>query len=174
MKADRFTWHVWEASGLAPLHQLTLHGRSGSSGMHPWAPQATPRLYPGACRQGRGGPQRVVRPFCQCAQPSHSHHPDPAARSLAAQGRGRAGEGALPHDAAAPPSRTGRLHCHAKSLQTCPTLCDPRDGSPPGSHPWGSPGKNTGVGCHALLQGIFPTQGTNTHLLSLLHWQAVS
>ena len=27
--------------------------------------------------------------------------------------------------------------------------------------PWDSPGKNTGVGCHALLQGIFPTQGSN-------------
>ena len=27
--------------------------------------------------------------------------------------------------------------------------------------PWNSPGKNTGVGCHALLQGIFPTQGSN-------------
>ena len=40
----------------------------------------------------------------------------------------------------------------AKSLQSCPTLCDPRDGSPPGSHPWDSPGKNTGVGCHFLLQ----------------------
>ena len=31
--------------------------------------------------------------------------------------------------------------------------------------PWGSPGKNTGVGCHALLQGIFLTQGSNSHLL---------
>ena len=31
--------------------------------------------------------------------------------------------------------------------------------------PWDSPGKNTGVGCHALLQGIFPTQGSNLHLL---------
>ena len=30
--------------------------------------------------------------------------------------------------------------------------------------PWDSPGKNTGVGCHALLQGIFPTQGSNPHL----------
>ena len=39
----------------------------------------------------------------------------------------------------------------AKSLQSCPTLCDPIDGSPPGS-PWDSPGKNTGVGCHFLLQ----------------------
>ena len=31
----------------------------------------------------------------------------------------------------------------AKSLQSCPTLCDPIDGSPPGSRPWDSPGKNT-------------------------------
>ena len=40
----------------------------------------------------------------------------------------------------------------AKSRQSCPTLCDPIDGSPPGSCPWDSPGKNTGVGCHFLLQ----------------------
>src|SRR5574337_83675 len=40
----------------------------------------------------------------------------------------------------------------AKSLQSCPTLCNPIDGSPPGSYPWDSPGKNTGVGCHFLLQ----------------------
>ena len=40
----------------------------------------------------------------------------------------------------------------AKSLQSCPTLCDPKDCSPPGSCPWDSPGKNTGVGCHFLLQ----------------------
>ena len=32
--------------------------------------------------------------------------------------------------------------------------------------PWASLGKNTGVGCHALLQGIFPTQGLNLHLLN--------
>ena len=42
-----------------------------------------------------------------------------------------------------------------KSLQSCPTLCDPRDGSPPGSSvPGYSPGKNIGVGFHALLQGV--------------------
>ena len=35
----------------------------------------------------------------------------------------------------------------AESLQSCPTLCNPVDGSP-----WYSPGKNTGVGCHFLLQ----------------------
>ena len=41
----------------------------------------------------------------------------------------------------------------AKSLQSCLTLLDPIDNSPPGSpHPWHSPGKNTGVGCHFLLQ----------------------
>ena len=40
----------------------------------------------------------------------------------------------------------------AKSHQSCPTLCDPINGSPPGSCPWDSPSKNTGVGCHFLLQ----------------------
>ena len=46
---------------------------------------------------------------------------------------------------------------------------------PPGSFVHeGSPGKNTGVGCHALLQGIFPTQGVNSSLLCFLHWQAGS
>ena len=42
----------------------------------------------------------------------------------------------------------------AKSLQLCPTLCDPTDCSlPPELHrPWNFPGKNTGVGCHFLLQ----------------------
>ena len=43
-----------------------------------------------------------------------------------------------------------------------------------GSYVWDSPGKNIGVGCHFLLQGIFPTQGSNPHLLWLLHWQAAS
>ena len=44
----------------------------------------------------------------------------------------------------------------AKSHQSCPTLCDPIDGSPPGRLPcpWDSPGKNTGVGCHFLLQCV--------------------
>ena len=37
-----------------------------------------------------------------------------------------------------------------------------------------APGKNTGVGCHALLPGIFRTQGSNLHLLCLLRWQAGS
>ena len=40
--------------------------------------------------------------------------------------------------------------------------------------PWDSPGKNTGVGCHALLLGIFPTLGWNLYLLCLLHVQVGS
>ena len=40
--------------------------------------------------------------------------------------------------------------------------------------PCDSPGKNSGVGCHALLQGIFLTQESNLRLLHLLHWQAGS
>ena len=40
--------------------------------------------------------------------------------------------------------------------------------------PWNSLGKNTGVGCCALLQGIFLTQGLNPLLLCLLHWQVGS
>ena len=64
---------------------------------------------------------------------------------------------------------------HAKSLQLYLTLCNPMDRSPPGSSVHGdSPGRNTGVGCLALLQGIFPTQGSNLSLLCLLPWQAGS
>ena len=42
---------------------------------------------------------------------------------------------------------------------SCPTVCNPRDRSPPGSSVFGiSPGKNTSVSIHSLPQGIFPTQ----------------
>ena len=51
----------------------------------------------------------------------------------------------------------------------------PMDCNPAGSSVHGnSLGRNTRMGCHALLQGIFPTQGLNLHLLCLLHWQADS
>ena len=46
-----------------------------------------------------------------------------------------------------------------KVAQSCPTLCDPL------YSPWNSPGWNTGVGSFSLLQGIFPTQGSNPGLL---------
>ena len=50
--------------------------------------------------------------------------------------------------------------------QVFPTLCDPMDCRLPGSVCGDSPGKKTGVGCHAFLQRIFSTQGSN---LGLLH-----
>ena len=56
--------------------------------------------------------------------------------------------------------------------QSCPSLCDPMDCSLPASAVHGiSPGNDTGVGCHSLLQGIFLTRGSNP---CLLHWQADS
>ena len=55
--------------------------------------------------------------------------------------------------------------CVCLVIQLCPTLCDPVNCSPPGSSVHGdSPGKNTGEGSLSLLQGIFPTQGSNPGL----------
>ena len=51
---------------------------------------------------------------------------------------------------------------------SCPTLFNSMYYRLLGLCPWDSPGKNTGVGCHFLLQGIFPTQRLN---LSVLYWQ---
>ena len=63
----------------------------------------------------------------------------------------------------ASPLTSSRVLCLV--TQSHPTLCDPMDYSPPGSSVHGdSPDKNTGVGCHALLQGIFPTQGSHPGL----------
>ena len=80
-------------------------------------------------------------------------------------------------------SPSSPLHCLMDIIYACVshvaqsylTLCNPLDCSPPGSSVHqDSPGKNTGVGYHALLQGIFPTQGSNPSLLGLLHWQVAS
>ena len=60
-------------------------------------------------------------------------------------------------------------HMCAKSLQLCLILCNPMV-----LCLWDSPSKDTGVGCHALLWGIFLTQGLNPHLLCLKCWQAGS
>ena len=55
--------------------------------------------------------------------------------------------------------------------QLCRTLPDPMDFSLPGSSVHGdAPGKNTGLGCHALCQGIFPTQGSKR---DLPHWRQI-
>ena len=60
--------------------------------------------------------------------------------------------------------------------KSCPTLCNPMDLEPASLLcPWDFPGKNTGVGCHFLLQGLFPTQGLNLSLLHcghILYWMS--
>ena len=61
--------------------------------------------------------------------------------------------------------------CVCVCAQLCPTLCSPMDCSMPGSFVHWISRKNTRVGCHFLLQGIFLIQGSNPHLL---HWQANS
>ena len=67
------------------------------------------------------------------------------------------------------------IYIHANLLQLCLTQWDSVDCSPPCSSVHGDfPGKNTEVGFHALLQGIFLTQGLNPHLLCVLDWQADS
>jgi len=63
-----------------------------------------------------------------------------------------------------PKTKTFTIHV-CLVTQSCPTLCNMINYSLPGSsiHE-DSPGKNTGVGCHALLQGIFLIQGSNPSL----------
>ena len=63
------------------------------------------------------------------------------------------------------------MHVRAKSLQLCLSLCiwTVAEKSTRLLCPWDSPDKNTGVGCHALIQGILQTQEPNPHLLNLLH-----
>ena len=66
------------------------------------------------------------------------------------------------------------MHTHTQLLQSCLTLCNPMDCSPLGSSVHGDfPGKNTGVGWHALLWGIFLTQGSNPCLLPLQHCRQI-
>ena len=62
--------------------------------------------------------------------------------------------------------------CVSVCAQSRPVLCNPMDCKPTKFlYPWDFSGKNTEVGCHFLLRGIFLTQGLNP---CLLHWQARS
>ena len=69
------------------------------------------------------------------------------------------------------PNSEWRFHCIIRVClvtQSCLTLCNPMDCSLPGPSVHGdSPGKNTGVGCPALLQGIFPSQASHIQADSL-------
>ena len=67
------------------------------------------------------------------------------------------------------------VELHAQLLQSCPTLCDPVDCSPPGSSVlWGFSRQESWSGCHGLFQGIFLTRGSNPCLLCLLNWRVDS
>ena len=60
--------------------------------------------------------------------------------------------------------------CVCSFAQSCPTLCNPMDFSPPGSFLYEIfPGKNIGEGCHFPFQGFFPSQGSNLHLFIYIH-----
>ena len=69
--------------------------------------------------------------------------------------------------------RAYKCNVCAKLLQSSPTLCDPVTCSPPGFSVHGILQARTLSGCRALLQGIFPTQGSNPSL-PYLHWQVVT
>ena len=64
-----------------------------------------------------------------------------------------------------------RACMHAKSLQSCPTLCDPMDRSPQAPLSMGFSRQEYWNRLTFSFQGIFLTQGSNPHLLYLLHWQ---
>ena len=66
------------------------------------------------------------------------------------------------------------VHVYAKSLQSCPTLCDPMDVAHQAPLSLEFSREEYWSGCHFLLQGIFLTQGSNWCLLQLLHWQTGS
>ena len=63
-----------------------------------------------------------------------------------------------------------RVQCSCLHTELCPALCNPTDCT----YPWNFLSKNTRVGCHFLLQGIFLTQGSNSSLPHLLYWQVDS
>ena len=68
-----------------------------------------------------------------------------------------------------------RGECVLSRFSHVQLFCNPMDYSPPGSSVHrDSSGKNTGVGCYPFLQMIVPTQGSNSCLLRLLHWQVGS
>ena len=70
------------------------------------------------------------------------------------------------------PKHCSKCCCYCLAAKSCPTLCDPMDCSPPGFPVHGiSPGKNIGVGCHFLPQGLLLTQRSNSYFLP---WQVDS
>ena len=66
------------------------------------------------------------------------------------------------------------LRICTQTLSRVRLLATPRTVARQAPLSWDSPGEDTGVGCHALHQGIFLTQGSNSRLLGLGHWQGDS
>ena len=129
----------------------------------------------------RGGHQSTEVSICDSSYSSASHGLSCCIRvqpiNNAVTASGGQGRDSVVHVCVAVLLQTSLLSrvVHGRLLQSVPTLCDPMDCSPPGSSVREvSPGKSTRVGCQTLLQGIFPTQGSNLGLLCLLHWQVGS
>ena len=108
-------------------------------------------------------------PTMPCCLPSMHHHPQEVTSKTTAT---------FPLNS---PGQSLSYYCsiHTKSPVVARSVVS--DSSPPCGLwparllcPWDFPGKDTGVGCHSLLQRIFLTQGSNPRLLRLLHWQADS
>ena len=96
-------------------------------------------------------------------------HSNPLQYSCLENTMDRRARRAIVHGAAKSPTQLKQFTMHASKCakwpQSCLTLCNHMDCSLPILCPWDSPDKNTGVGCCALLQGIFSTQGANPGLL---------
>ena len=87
-------------------------------------------------------------------------------RTCGTRWRCRRGGGELQNSTFPSPTSSRRVELTVLVAQSCPTLCDPMDCSPPGSSVHGILQATTlELGCHVLLQGIFPTQGSNPGLL---------
>ena len=157
-------------------------------------PQPWPNLSSQVCLLEASQQNLFFQPVTPCSPPTSLHEhllsaqpqdtlPRETVTRVGGRGRPRARlfPGWTPRSRPLPPGAEPRCPLCGRATacrhvcacpQSLPTLCDPKglcDASLP--CPWDFPGKNTGVGCCFLLQGIFLTQGWNP---SLLHWQAES
>ena len=173
-----FPWHNWTSSSSFPCHQcLSLHlSHMGSAPLSsgclvledfPWHEMKgrVPLGFSGGTGSLRTGhPSTSVLPSSACRSPCQAMPGSVCLDMLPTP----------PFSKVLIPLRMGfclKMRCvcvlsHSvvsyslwpHRLQPARLLC-----------PWNFPAKNTGAGCHFLLQGLFPTQGSNSHLLCLLH-----
>ena len=112
-------------------------------------------FYPGGDLSGSGASTSSQTPATPARRPTHLGSAS-ALRISPPPHIGLPFQGApIEKPEAASSSPRVPLCVRPKSLQSCPTLCDPLDCSPPGSSK-DFPGKNIEMGCYALLQGTFP------------------